>query len=154
MPVLRFDQALGEREAEPYAAMELGVARLELMKLDEQALLLLGRDADASILDLDPQVVFAGWREAHLHPSTFVAELECVRKVVEQHLLEAHWIQERFAHTRITKRDDLHVARLGRRPEDVAHVVDELRGVHVLRPEIHATGFDFGQIEHIVDQAQ
>ena len=51
---LRLDEVARQRETETGAGVELAGARFELLEFDEQALHVLGRDADAGVLDLEP----------------------------------------------------------------------------------------------------
>ena len=54
---LCLDEALREREAETRAGEPLRGARIELLKLDEQAVLVLGLDADAGVFHLDAEAL-------------------------------------------------------------------------------------------------
>ena len=52
---LRLDDPPGQRQAEAGALVPLGRAGVELLELDEQPAQVLGRDADAGVLDLDAE---------------------------------------------------------------------------------------------------
>jgi hypothetical protein len=52
---LRLDEAAREREAETGALVALRGALLELLELDEQPAEIRRRDADAGVLDLEPE---------------------------------------------------------------------------------------------------
>src|SRR5258708_2400317 len=71
---LRFDEPLGQREAEPGAAAPLAIAG-DLLELAEQPRDALGRDSDAGVLDLDAHAIVIGRRRAQPDVPTLGREL-------------------------------------------------------------------------------
>ncbi len=81
-------------------------------------------------------------------------ELEGVRQVVVQDLLEPPRIEHHVGHAGINIRLDLQVLGRDTGAQDTEHLADQRREVDRLDVELHPPGLDLRQIEHVVDQLQ
>src|SRR5215472_5714676 len=87
---MQLDELAGERQPEP-GALHLLLGRPHLTELLEDGLLVLRRDAHASVADgyLHTAV---GRRRANLDPTAFWRELDRVREQVQQHLFDLAFV--------------------------------------------------------------
>ena len=131
-------------------------AGVELLELDEQPVEVLGRDADARVLDLEPEGrprLGQDARDRPCRPSG--VNLMRVRQVVVEHLLEPRRIEHDLgraaASTCVSTRMRLSAARPRRMSRTSAMIRASVDG---LGPELHLARLDLGQIEHVVDELQ
>src|SRR5688572_11823355 len=75
---LCFDDPLREGEPQPSAFVVFGRARIELLELDEQPVLIFHLDADAPVLHLEAEVIRALGADAHFDAAVFVRKLDGV----------------------------------------------------------------------------
>jgi hypothetical protein len=84
---VHLDDLLSDRQAEPAAALGLGVGVVDLVKLVEDFKLLVRRNARPRVGNRDGESVVRRARDdAHL---ASVRELDCIADKIEQHLGEA-----------------------------------------------------------------
>ena len=149
---MQLDDAPGDRKAQARAALLARARAVDLLELLEDALLVLGRDADAgvghrdqeaAVLDLGPDAHGAG-----------LGELDRVADQVHQHLGEPALVaapaRQVRRHVDLERELLLRRQRLGR----AHHVQHQLAHRVVDRRERQLAGLDLGQIEHVVDQAE
>src|SRR5258706_15409067 len=79
---LRFNKPLGQGEAETGPLVSLRGPSVELLKLDEEPLQVVGGDTDARVLYFETKELRSFWRDANRHRPAFGRELDRVRKVV------------------------------------------------------------------------
>src|SRR5258705_10280161 len=85
---LSLDDALRERESQPGPRILLRLARIELLELGEELADLFGPDADAGVLDLQTELARRRGTRADRDPPAFGRELDRVRDVVVENLLQ------------------------------------------------------------------
>ena len=158
----QLDDALGDREAEPGAAVATRCRAVGLGEFLEQPLDLFGRHADARIANREAQrlgAVVARFECDRELDVAAVGELHRIRQQVAQHLAQAQCIthqrsalaeQARLAHVE-QQFDVLFVCALAQQRERIAG--------HVLDPEapflqFELAGLDLREIEDVVDDPE
>ncbi len=151
----RGDEALGDRQAEPGAAVAARGGVVGLREGREQARQRRLRDADPRIGDGEAQgAAGLGRLDADQHVAGF-GELEGVVDEVAEHLPQAHGIARDGArHVRGDERRE--VEALGPRPlaEQRRHRVGDLRRIDRDALQLQLAGLDLREIEDVVDDRQ
>jgi hypothetical protein len=146
-------EPLGQRQAEA-GALGAHAARLgDLLEFVKQPRQVLDGDAHAGVGDIDRDVVVGPVR-VQAHRPAARRELDAVAHQVVEHLLDAPRVE---VDLRQRLRDrHLEVDPLLRRLrlDHAAHDVDDAAEVRPLADQIHAPGFDLGDVEDVVDQLQ
>src|SRR3569623_773961 len=127
--------------------MALARAALELLELDEQPAEIVGRDADAGVLDLEPEQLVALGHEPDDDAAAVGRELQRVRQVVVRHLLEPRRIEKDALESGRDLELDLDLLRRRRRPRDRDDLADELADVDLLGAAVELAGLDLREIE-------
>src|SRR2546428_1825467 len=142
------------RQREPKAgALLLAIdSRIDLLELVEDPALVSDRDADAGVGDRNLGRV-RKTRSGDADGPACRRELDRVGDEVQEHLLELAGVRFDVAKT---GGDALEADRfLGRqRPYCVANLVDDIGDRNHLEPQLHLAGFDFGEVEDVVDEAE
>ena len=81
-------------------------------------------------------------------------ELDGVRQVVVEDLLEAGGVGHHGGQRRINLHRDVHQLRGRQGAHDIPDLADELRDIDLLRPELDLARFHLGQIQDVVDDLQ
>ena len=151
-------QPLADGHAQAGAAKAPRGAGFGLREAAEDAGLVFRRDADAGVAHRDAQRHAAGAVRQHLHRHHHFApfgELDGVAGQIDQHLLQAHGVAHQAARQRgVDVEQHLHRldADVGRHDHrQVAHQLVDAEGVRVQQ---HLAGFDFGEVEDVVQQPQ
>ena len=152
-----FGEAFGNHQPEAGAAVLARRRAVGLFKRAEQPAQRFGRDADAGILHFEAhqRVRFAlVQRQGTQRHRAALGELDGVRRIVEQGLLQTH----RIAAQRVRKRANLDLEFkplvLGRLGDERGDVVHQAVDRHRCAFEKELAGFDLGQIENVVDDRQ
>ena len=125
---------------------------MDLLELAEDPFLLLGRDADPRVLDVELELGLPH-RRADSHPAFLGRELERVGDQVEQQLPDQPGVRpEAQARLRLVDQLDPLVERHS--PHRVEHLGDGVAEVHGLQDHLHPPRLDLGQVEDVVDQAE
>src|SRR5262245_50788907 len=149
---MHFDDLLGDGEPEAGATLCLGKGAVDLMKLLKDALLLLLGDARSRVrhADIEATVDRLG---SHAHFAN-VRKLDGVADEIEQHLREALLIAEtngqKFRHLGLQRELLVLRQRFGGRAYRLDDALNRVLGD--VQGEL--AGFDLGDIEHGVDEAQ
>ena len=150
-----FDDAPRNREAKAGAA-ELAVgAAFGLLELQEDARLLLGRDADAGVAHLEHDLVAHGARLDHDADATGLGELDRIAGEVEQHLAQACGIAGDALRQRLVDvGGDFEALGLRAGPEQLDHLLDQSERRERTRLEVELAGLDLGEVEDFLDQRE
>ncbi|MCW0438435.1 hypothetical protein NB723_003399 [Xanthomonas sacchari] len=152
------DQAPADHKAQAAAAEAAADRGLGLREAVEDALLLLGTDADAGVLHDHPQ----GHRlrlplqqfnaQAHM---PVLGELERVAGQVDQHLLQAQRIADHaIGDTAVELVHDLHFRPLMIAGQHHRQVAQQLLDAERMQVQLQLAGLDLGVVEDVVEQAQ
>ena len=151
-------QALGNDQAQAGAAVLARDRAVGLLKALEQAVPLLGQDADAGVADLEAQQhsVVAALLQQHAQADrTALGELDRVVAEVDQHLTQAQRVADQagrhFGREFEHQFERLLLGALGQQVDDVVEHGLELE-LDLL--QAHAVGLDLGEIQDIVDHAE
>ena len=150
-------QLAADREPEAGAA-EPALRLADLLERAEDAVDLVGRDADAAVFDFETQrglrsaASDASHAQSHL---AAVGEFHRVAEQVEQHLAQAllvdpHCLRQLGGHRQVERE----ILFLGLDSNDVGDRRQELDETDCARVQVELAGLDLGQIEHVVDQHQ
>ena len=81
-------------------------------------------------------------------------ELDRVREQVDQHLLDLAFVADDLTHTGIDSEIHAEAVARGALADEREGVLERERHAEVRQLEVHAAGFDLGQIEDVVDQRE
>ena len=98
MSVMQLDEVARQRQAESGAATPRAASLLGLVELVEDALQLVGGDADALVCDVDAHSVGVGHRHVDGHRPAARRELDGVRQQIEEDLLQAPFVEPYARH--------------------------------------------------------
>ena len=151
-------QPLADGQPQPRAAEPPRGRGLGLREAFEDALLVLGRDADAGVRHGEGhahRVVAARGHADADHHLAFGRELDGIAAQVDQHLLQAQDVADQAARQRGVDLEQ-HLDGLvgGTGGEDRAQPPDELVRVEGLRVQQHLSGFDLREVQDVVEQPQ
>ncbi len=147
------DDAPGNRQAKPGAAELAGDAAIGLLELLEDAVVLVGCDADAGVAhqNVDLAGPHAGLDDDR--DAAAIRELHGVAGEIEQHLSQPRGVADHVARQRIVDiGSDLELLRLRTGGNELDRLLHQCRKIEGARVEVDAAGFDLGEIEDLVDQ--
>ena len=151
-------QALADRQAQPGAAEAARGRGLGLREAAEDALLILGRDADARIAHRHLQRHRFGATLHHLHRDHHLAlrgELDRVAAQIDQHLLQAQRVADQHRRQlRVDVEQHLDLLARGAGRQDHGEVAQQLIGSEGVQVQRHLAGLDLGEIQDVVQQTQ
>ena len=132
--------------------MLLAHGLIELLELLEELRLTFGRNADPRVLDRQPEVVAAGGIDPDGDETTLGRELERVREIVVENLLETRRVHDGRLNLRGDVDIHLEALPLGQHLHRAGHVRDQTGEVHGLRMELHLARLHLREIEDVVHQ--
>jgi hypothetical protein len=150
VPAVHLDQLLADRQAEPGAAGLLRQHVADLVELLEDALVVLGGDADAGVRDRDPQlIVVVPRREAD---AAARRELGRVRQEVREHLPQAIRVGAQQGQAGLDLDVECQAVPLDELAVSSRGHVDQVGDVDLLDAELYVARLHLGDVEHVVDQ--
>ncbi len=158
LPAHHLDQALGDRQPQAATTETSGGRAVGLAEGAEQARLRLRVDADAAILYFDAEAPLPGRlvepRDGDEH-LTVAGKLDRVTHQIGHDLAYPYRIAD-HRNRQVVRHaaDDLHALAVGQLGEQVGDVLHQLAQVEVDPLELQLAGFDLGEIEDVVDDAQ
>src|SRR2546426_489705 len=150
---VELDEAPRQRQPESGALALARVVGPDLTELLEDRVVVVGRDANAGVADGDldrPVGEMGGDADA----SALGGELDRVREQVDQHLLDLTFVADDLTHTGIDSEIHAEAVARGALADERKGVLERERHAEVRQLEVHAAGFDLGQIEDVVDQRE
>jgi hypothetical protein len=120
----------------------------------EQALLLLGIDARATVMHFETQaaLLFQAHGQADV---AALGELDGVAEQVQQDLAHAHLVAaDADRPGRVFATPEFQLALLRHRLHQALHLVEQFLQVERTQIQLQPPGFDAGQVQRIVDQPQ
>ena len=149
------DDAPGNRQAKPGAAELAGDAAVGLLEFLEDAVVLVGRDADAGVAHQDVDLAGPDAGLDDDRDAAAIGELHGVAGEVEQHLSQPRGVADHLPRQRVVDiGGDLELLRLRARRDQLDRLLHQRRKIERARVEVDAAGFDLGEIEDLVDQRQ
>ena len=149
------DDAPRDRKAEAGAAELAGRAGVGLLELVEDAGLLLRRDADAGVANLEHDLAGARPGLDHDADAAGLGELDGIAGEIEQHLAEPRGVaDDARGQPLVDVGGDLQALGLRARAEQLDDVLDQAVERERLRLEFELAGLDLGEIENLLDQRQ
>ncbi|MCW0415775.1 hypothetical protein NB689_001529 [Xanthomonas sacchari] len=152
------DQAPADHQAQAAAAEAAADRGLGLGEAMEDALLLLGADADAGVLHDHPQGYRLRLPLQQLHAQAHIpvlGELERVAGQVDQHLLQAQRVADHpVGDAAIELVDDLHFRPLVIARQHHRQVAQQFLDAERMQVELQLASLDLGVVEDVVEQAQ
>src|SRR5262249_36545843 len=136
-------------DVEPESQSSVMADRCDPLEARKDALQILGRDPWSAIADLDACALAVGF-DGDVDGSAG-AELDRVVHEVRHHLLEAYAVPM-AADSRHDVGAQLAVGALGRGPQAVAHLRDELAEIERHRYELESFGAQPRDVEQVLDQ--
>ncbi|MNM65345.1 hypothetical protein D3C81_767810 [compost metagenome] len=159
-------QATCDGQAQSTATVVAAGAGIHLLECFENGFQALFRNADAGIAYRQCQVLLIGGgthagkqrgighRQVQRHLA-FAGELEGVAEQVVEHLLQLGTVgDQRFGHRRIHDDGELQAAFHRHVAEMAGDFAGQCFHPHFLAVHVHLAGFDLGQVQDVVDQAQ
>ena len=151
-----FGELSGDSQAQAGADGMSGVGGFRLDEGFEDMIELVFADADAGVGDFKAELggyareVESVYGQAY---GTFVGELDGIAEEVDEDLFESQWIGDdpsRDAASASGIESKLFLLRLGL--HEGADFVDQLTDITACGAQLHLAGFEFGQVEGVVDQ--
>ncbi len=148
---VHLDQTAAQGESQSRALLLARVGRIYLLKLAPDPFQVFGVQADPGVPH--PEFEHAGEAAgAEMDTSADRRKLDSIRKQVVENLLQAGWVGP----DRVESRLDFQIQRqaffLGKRAEDRAGCPQRLGDIAGDRLQTDMTGFDLGQVQHIIDE--
>ena len=149
------DDALGNRKAQSGATEPAGDAAVGLLELLEDALVLVGPDADAGVAHQDVDLARPDTALDDDGDATAVGELHRIACQIEQHLPQPRGVAGHPGGQSILHiGGDLELLGLRAGRDQFDRLFDQRGEVECAGVKVDAAGFDLGEIEDLVDQRE
>ena len=147
--LVQFDDAADDRQPDARTGMRF----VDLVETFEDALLLVGRNADAGIADREAEAPLAAL-QGDADDAAVGRELEGVRQQVREHHLEEHPVDGQRLAPQLGTENIVHVTVLGHLFEHREDLGDD--GVDILHGDLHLEHLQFGLavVQQLVDDVQ
>ena len=154
------NQLTSNRQAQSGAAKAPAGGAIDLLEGLEDLLMLISRDADATVAHTEVEQFMAlrrltagtGHRQADL---AMLGKLQGIRQQIAQDLMQANAVTvDHTRHACFQLRVQTQALDLGHRPQAGVQLHENVLHVQRFELELHAPGLDLGQVQHIVDQLQ
>ena len=158
MAAHQFDQSLADDQSQPGTAVASGGRGVGLGEGAEQARLLIRRHADALVAHLEAELNAPAFECFHANLDDDVApfgKFDRIADQVDQHLLQPQRVADKAACARMIHIEDQFDGFLGRLfRQQLTHAVEHRIQIERLAFDFKPAGFDPGEIEDVIDDAQ